>query len=148
MSSIRCKVGAMTDLQDFELGAGVKLKHGESPVMTVIEKEEKDVRCVWFADAGNSPVFTSTFPIEALMRADGGPPATTPAPQVSSAKQSLLEEAAFILEQEGWLVGRAAHDTSSGRLTRFATRYTAWQAKVKSYRESHPGEWQEPPDNS
>jgi len=63
-------------------------------------------------------------------------------------KQELLDQAAFILEQEGWLVGRAARDTGSSRLRQFHERYAEWQAKVKLFREQHPGEWAIPPDNS
>jgi len=63
-------------------------------------------------------------------------------------KQELAEEAAFILEQEGWMLGRFARDTMSSRLEHFSERYQAWQAKVKEYRAAHPDEWPEPPDNS
>ena len=63
-------------------------------------------------------------------------------------KQEILDEAAFILEQEGWMLSRYANDTHSSRLGRFSERYKAWEAKVKAYRAEHPNEWPEPPDNS
>jgi hypothetical protein len=63
-------------------------------------------------------------------------------------KQELLEQAAYILEQEGWLIGRAARDTGSTRLKQFYERYAAWQAEVRALREAQPGEWAAPPDNS
>lgn len=63
-------------------------------------------------------------------------------------KQELVDEAAFILEQEGWMLSRFARDTMSSRLSHFSDRYKAWQEKVKAYRAEHPNEWPEPPDNS
>jgi len=62
-----------------------------------------------------------------------------------------LVKGAFILEQEGWLIGRAANSelgAGNGRLRRFCERYTEWQEKVKQFRTQFPGEWPEPPDNS
>ncbi len=63
-------------------------------------------------------------------------------------KTLLLEEAALILEQEGWLLQRLAQETGSGRLRRFFRRYEAWQTKVNAWRSKHPETWPEPPDNS
>ncbi len=63
-------------------------------------------------------------------------------------KQPLLEEAALILEQEGWQLSRLARETSSRRLSDFSKREQTWAEKVKQYRKDHPGEWEEPPDNS
>ena len=64
--------------------------------------------------------------------------------------QTLLEEAALILEQEGWLVERAGYDTGSSRMRRFGERYRAWQTKVDEFRKSTPQAeaWPKPPDNS
>jgi hypothetical protein len=64
-------------------------------------------------------------------------------------RQSLLENAALILEQEGWLLGRMVYVSgSSRRLQQFADRYQEWQDQVKAYRDANPGVWPEPPDNS
>lgn len=62
-------------------------------------------------------------------------------------KDELLAEAAFILEQEGWLIGRAAHEIGSRRLAAFEKRYQEWREKVKEFRKLNP-DWKEPPDNS
>jgi len=43
-------------------------------------------------------------------------------------KNELLEQAALILEQEGWLICRYARETGSGRMRDFADRYKEWQA--------------------
>jgi hypothetical protein len=66
------------------------------------------------------------------------------------AKQELLEMAALILEQEGWLAGRFAHEINNGRLRRFSDRYQAWQAKLNQFREQAPDNngWPVPEDNS
>lgn len=64
-------------------------------------------------------------------------------------RQALLEEAAFILEQEGWLLGRLKHEGRSGsRVNQFADRQQAWLDRVRAYRAQNPGVWPEPPDNS
>jgi hypothetical protein len=63
-------------------------------------------------------------------------------------KEELLADAAFILEQEGWLVKRHAHENPHTRMARFSERYAAWQEEVNAFRKEHPGEWPEPPDNS
>jgi hypothetical protein len=68
--------------------------------------------------------------------------------EIEMTKEELLAEGALILEQEGWLIGRFAHETKSARLKWFFERYQEWQKKVKQFREQFPGEWQEPPDNS
>jgi hypothetical protein len=60
----------------------------------------------------------------------------------------LRAEAALILEQEGWLIGRAAHETKSARFSDFYDRYRSWREKVKAFRASNPNAWPEPPDNS
>ena len=61
----------------------------------------------------------------------------------------LLDEAALILEQEGWLLARMVHDgNQSSRLRRLSERSRAWQNKVDAFRAKHPGVWREPPDNS
>jgi hypothetical protein len=61
-------------------------------------------------------------------------------------KEKLMEEAALILEQEGWLIERCAHETGGSRLRRFSERYKDWQSKVKSFREQDLNVWPEPPD--
>lgn len=85
------------------------------------------------------------------------PPEAAPAAPAASGTAAkapdyrpLLEEAAFILEQEGWLLGRIQHDGggTSRRVGQFADRYSEWSAKVKIWRAQHPGVWPEPPDNS
>jgi hypothetical protein len=63
-------------------------------------------------------------------------------------KEELESEAAYILEQEGWLAGLFAHELGSSRLQRFAERYNAWQKRVNEFREKYPNEWPIPPDNS
>ncbi len=64
-------------------------------------------------------------------------------------KDELLAEAALILEQEGWLVVRQAHETGSHRLKKFAARYEVWRAKVAEARRLDPKVmWPEAPDNS
>jgi len=64
-------------------------------------------------------------------------------------QRAFLEEAALILEQEGWLVSRhSREEPRSRRWGDFATRYEAWKARVEMYRGAHPGKWPEPPDNS
>jgi hypothetical protein len=63
-------------------------------------------------------------------------------------KQSLLEDGAFILEQEGWMLARWARETSSSRIRQFSERYEAWVSRVRAFREANPGVWKEPPDNS
>lgn len=67
-----------------------------------------------------------------------------------STKDELLEEAAEILEQEGWLVGRHAHELSgsSARWNAFSKRYSSWQEKVNQARKQGLDMWPEPPDNS
>lgn len=63
-------------------------------------------------------------------------------------KNEFLEEAAVILEQEGWLISRYARDTGSNRLRRFAERVDKWQDAVDAFRLVQPDEWPRPPDNS
>lgn len=63
-------------------------------------------------------------------------------------KQKLIEEAAFILEQEGWVAEMLAREIGNSRLRRFGERYRQWQNKVKEFRKENPTEWEEPPDNS
>ena len=66
-------------------------------------------------------------------------------------KDELLAECALILEQEGWLIGRAVHSewgAGNSRMRRFYDRYQAWQNKVNEFRKNNPGVWDVPPDNS
>jgi hypothetical protein len=71
-------------------------------------------------------------------------------PSFAFTERLLLErEAALILEQEGWIVERTAHETSSRRMRAFGERYRAWQAKVDQFRAANPEPtWPKPPDNS
>lgn len=68
--------------------------------------------------------------------------------EASMTKQELEAEAAVIFEQEGWLLVRLAREGHSSRVRRFSERYQEWQAKVNAFRQEHPDEWTEPPDNS
>ncbi len=64
-------------------------------------------------------------------------------------RQQLLETAALILEQEGWLLGRMVYEGGVGRrILQFSERYREWQDQVQAYRTQHPGAWPEPLDNS
>ena len=66
-------------------------------------------------------------------------------------KEELLAEAALILEQEGWLIRRFAHEIGSSRLRMFAKRYENWQNQVNEFREQSPENlqnWPIPLDNS
>jgi hypothetical protein len=64
-------------------------------------------------------------------------------------RNHLLEQAALILEQEGWLLARMTHDGVGGnRVARFRDRFEAWQQKVREFRDHNAGVWPEPPDNS
>jgi hypothetical protein len=74
------------------------------------------------------------------------PKAEQPSAELVAAE--LRAEAAFILEQEGWLVGRYARDIHSMRLTIFFERFSSWLEKVKAFRVANPNAWPEPPDNS
>jgi hypothetical protein len=74
------------------------------------------------------------------------PKADQPSAEVVAAE--LKAEAALILEQEGWLIGRAARDMPSARLEWFDERLRSWLEKVKAFRAANPNTWPEPPDNS
>ncbi len=64
-------------------------------------------------------------------------------------RQPLLEEAALVLEQEGWLLGRMQHEgRGGGRINQFADRHKQWLEKIKAFRVQNPNTWPEPPDNS
>ena len=64
-------------------------------------------------------------------------------------KEELVAEGVLILEQEGWIVERLAHEAGSGRRVRaFAERYTEWQQKVNEFRRTGAVMWPAPPDNS
>jgi hypothetical protein len=63
-------------------------------------------------------------------------------------QEKLLAEAAFILEQEGWILRRSARESRSSRMGQFADRYEAWQAKLDAFRAHNPGQWPVPTDNS
>jgi hypothetical protein len=63
-------------------------------------------------------------------------------------RRDLEAQAALILEQEGWLVGRQAHESGSSRMTAFNDRIVAWRRELQEFRANHPSEWPEPPDNS
>jgi len=62
-------------------------------------------------------------------------------------KQELLEAAALILEQEGWVIERFAYENCSSRLNHLAKRYRDWQNQVNQAR-AEGQEWPVPPDNS
>lgn len=63
-------------------------------------------------------------------------------------RNELEAEAAYILEQEGWIIGRLAHETQNSRARDFYDRYKQWKQKVNQFRTSNPNDWPEPPDNS
>lgn len=64
-------------------------------------------------------------------------------------RQYLLEQAALILEQEGWLLARMTHDGVGGRrVAQFRDRFEEWRQKVKEFRNQNAEVWPEPPDNS
>ncbi|MCK9567895.1 hypothetical protein M0R72_02960 [Candidatus Pacearchaeota archaeon] len=66
-------------------------------------------------------------------------------------KEELMADGAYILEQEGWLIDRAANSeygAGNRRLMSFSERYVDWQRRVKEFRQQNPGVWPEPPDNS
>lgn len=68
-----------------------------------------------------------------------------------STRQELEAEGAYILEQEGWLLGRAVNSewgAGQGRMRSFWERYADWQRRVKEFRAQNPEAWPEPPDNS
>jgi hypothetical protein len=63
-------------------------------------------------------------------------------------RQELEAEGAYILEQEGWVIQRVAHETRTRRTTQFAERSADWQRRVNEFREQNPEAWPAPPDNS
>lgn len=68
-----------------------------------------------------------------------------------STRQELEAEGAYILEQEGWLLGRAVNSewgAGQRRMRSFFERYDDWQHRVREFREQNSGVWPEPPDNS
>lgn len=66
-------------------------------------------------------------------------------------RQELETEGVYILEQEGWLIGRAANSewgAGNRRLKNFWERYADWQRRVNEFRQQNPEAWPVPPDNS
>lgn len=66
-------------------------------------------------------------------------------------RQELEAEGAYILEQEGWLLGRAVNSewgAGQRRMRSFWERYADWQRRVNEFRAQNPDVWPEPPDNS
>jgi hypothetical protein len=66
-------------------------------------------------------------------------------------RQELEAEGAYILEQEGWLLGRAVNSelgAGQRRMRSFFERYDNWQQRVNEFRQQNPGAWPVPEDNS